>query len=106
MKLRDTFPSKKPPQEPLPASPPMPTFTIPPPAELADASAWLKQRLALRSVRVGDLVREYVGSRNGADGRWIADLMAARWLLKIVVVIDLNDMVWWALPGVKSEQQS
>src|SRR3954468_17140531 len=46
------------------------------------AIVWLRAKLAVPQ-RIGSLIMEWAGERDGTTGRWIKDLMAARWALSV-----------------------
>jgi len=48
--------------------------------------------------RIGPLILEWTGERDGSTGRWVDDLMAARWALNVQAFIDDDDKCWWRLP--------
>ena len=53
--------------------------------------AWLTVRLKMRPQRVADMVYDWVGSRDGTNGRFIADLNAARWTLKVEAFVGQDE---------------
>jgi hypothetical protein len=64
---------------------------------LLEAVAWLRSKLST-SQRIAPLIAEWAGERDGSTGRWIDDLMQARWLLGVVAYVGEDGRFWWQLP--------
>lgn len=64
---------------------------------LLEAVAWLRAKL-IAPQRIADLIRQWVGERDGINGRWIDDLMAARWALGVQPYLGEDGRSWWKLP--------
>ncbi len=63
-----------------------------------EAVTWLRTKL-ITPQRIAPLVAAWVGERDGSTGRWIDDLMQARWALKVEAYIGEDDRFWWRLTG-------
>src|SRR2546422_10633478 len=50
---------------------------------LLEAVTWLREKLTPGPRHIAPLIVEWVGERDGATGRWVDDLMAARWALNV-----------------------
>jgi hypothetical protein len=87
--------------------------TAPPPLPVkAETVTWLKVRLSAGPQRIASLIAEWCGGqqvqskgsvvweggRDGANGRFIADLMAARHVLGVVALLDDHNCYCWRLP--------
>lgn len=77
----------------------LPPEAVPPLTSETEAEAvlWLRAKLTTPQ-RIGPLIREWAGERDGSTGRYIDDLMAARWALSAQAFIDDDDKCWWRLP--------
>jgi hypothetical protein len=64
---------------------------------LLEAVSWLRAKLASPQ-RIAPLVAECVGERDGSTGRWMDDLMEARWALRVIAYVGNDDRLWWRLP--------
>jgi hypothetical protein len=85
---------------------------LPPLPVKAETVTWLKVRLSAGPQRVASLVAEWCGGqqaqskgsvvweggRDGANGRFIAELMAARYVLGVVALLDDSGCYCWRLP--------
>jgi len=78
----------------------------------AETVAWLQERLASGSYRIAPLIAEWCGGqkaqskgglvweggRDGANGRWIGELMQARAVLGLDAYVDDDNCYCWRLP--------
>ena len=78
----------------------------------AETVAWLKVRLLAGPQRIAALVAEWCGGqqaqskgsvgweggRDGTNGRFLAELMAARYVLGVVALLDDSGSYCWRLP--------
>ena len=78
----------------------------------AETVAWLRERLSSGPQRIASLVAEWCGGqkvqakggvvweggRDGANSRFIADLMAARHVLGVAALLDDTGCYCWRLP--------
>ena len=78
----------------------LPPEAVPPlsskPEAGTEAVLWLRDKLATPK-RIGALVAAWAGARDGDTGRWIGDLMAARWALSVQVYEGVDGLMWWRL---------
>src|SRR5215510_9001583 len=78
----------------------------------AETVAWLRERLSAGPQRIASLVAKWCGGqqaqskggivweggRDGANGRFIAELMAARYVLGVTALLDDSGCYCWRLP--------
>jgi len=78
----------------------------------AETVAWLKVRLSSGPQRIASLIAEWCGEqqtpakgivvweggRDGTNGRFLAELMAARYVLGVVAFLDDSGSYCWRLP--------
>ena len=64
---------------------------------ILEATSWLRAKLASPQ-HIGVLIREWAGQRDGDTGRWVDDLMAARWALSAQAFEGDDGLMWWRLP--------
>jgi TubC N-terminal docking domain len=64
---------------------------------LLDAVTWLRAQLNIPG-RIAPIIAEWVGERDGISGRWIDDLMAARWTLGVEAYAGEDGRMWWRVP--------
>jgi hypothetical protein len=93
-------------------STPEETPPLPPILVKSETVAWLKARLSAGSHRIAPLVAEWCGGqkmqakgsvvweggRDGANGRWISELMQARAMLGLEAHLDDSGCYCWRLP--------
>ena len=91
----------------LEEAPPPPSFPV-----KSETVAWLRERLSAGSRRIAPLIAEWCGGqkvqskggvvweggRDGANGRWISELMEARAVLGVEVCLDDDSCYCWRLP--------
>ena len=65
--------------------------------EATEAERWLAERLTF-PCRIGLLIREWCGQRDGDTGRWAADLNKARAAMGVVAYEEADGKMWWRLP--------
>jgi hypothetical protein len=85
---------------------------LPPLPVKAETVTWLRERLSAGPQRIASLVAEWCGGhqaqskgsvvweggRDSANGRFIAELLAARYVLGVVALLDDNNCYCWRLP--------
>src|SRR5262249_34669533 len=78
----------------------------------AETVAWFRERLSAGPQRIASLVAEWCGGqqaqsrgnvvweggRDGNNGRFIAELMAARYVLGVAALLDDDNCYCWRLP--------
>ncbi len=64
---------------------------------LLEAVSWLRSELSSPQ-RIAPLIAEWVGERDGINGRFIDDLMEARWTLGVMAYEGEDGWMWWQLP--------
>ena len=62
------------------------------------AVTWLRSKLTPDPQHIAPLIAEWVGERDGASGRWIDDLITARWTLGVEAYVGEDERYWWWLP--------
>lgn len=60
---------------------------------LLEATAWLRAKLAAPQ-HIAPLIAEWAGERDGSTGRWIDDLMEARWALRVEAYEGEDGRLW------------
>ena len=88
-------------------APPSPSFPV-----KSETVAWLRERLSVGPQRIAPLLVEWCGGqraqskggavweggRDGANGRWISELMEARAVLGVEACLDDTGCYCWRLP--------
>jgi hypothetical protein len=88
-------------------APPIPSFPV-----KSETVAWLRERLSAGSLRIAPLIAEWCGGqkvqsrggavweggRDGANSRWISELMEARAVLGLEAHLDGDNCYCWRLP--------
>jgi hypothetical protein len=63
----------------------------------SQAVLWLHAKLTTPQ-DIAPLIAEWCGQRDGDTGRWMKDLMAARWALSVQAYEGDDGRMWWRLP--------
>jgi len=62
-----------------------------------EAVCWLRSKLS-QPQPIAPLIAEWAGERDGSTGRWIDELMQARWTLAVQAYAGPDGKMWWRLP--------